>query len=178
MARVLAHKSRSPFLFEKYKITSTPSTIFLDLEGKDAGALGDTSVFNVAKLMNETADKINRIPAWAENREKGLETGKSAAIPTILFFQDGKEKSLAVEAMFGEKPLAEILGSFVWIKVKFDPKSDEAKKLGIEKFPALLVVDPRLDDPMAKLLKKIDAPKASAGLKTELDAVLKDWKKE
>ena len=59
-----------------------------------------------------------------------------------------------------------------------DPKSDDAKALGLSALPAMWIVNVRVEDPKARVVKKVTLPKSGAALKTELAAVLKSWKKD
>ncbi|HKS16640.1 MAG TPA: hypothetical protein VJU16_04955 [Planctomycetota bacterium] len=160
---------------KKYGVSGYPTFIFVGPDGKkvgdasrDAGAL--------VKQIDETAEKYNRSPKWAENEETATKAAKEGQLPLVILYRDEKPKSELAVQEFSAQPLAELYEKAVWVQRSIDVKSDEAKALGISAVPAVWIIDARIDDAKARILKKT-SPKG-ATLKTDLVAVLKSWKKE
>jgi len=159
---------------KKYGVSGYPTFIFVGPDGKkvgdasrDAGAL--------VKQIGETAAKFNRAPKWAENEETALKAAKEGQLPLVVYYRDDKPKSEQAELEFSAQPLAELYDKAVWVQKTLDVKSDEAKALGISSVPAVLILDARIDDAKARILKK-SSPKG-ATIKTDLASILKSWKK-
>jgi len=174
---VMADNGKLSKLSAKLKVSGIPDLRYFDPDGNEVGKMSDRSAGGMIKQINEIADKFNRAPKWAEDQDKGFDAARADGKPAIVYFGDASPKSQMSEKAFGELPLAELLGKFVWIKKSMDWKSDDAKKLGVSG-PALWVVDPKAEDPFAKPLKKLGLPKAGAALKGELGPILKSWKSE
>jgi hypothetical protein len=128
------------------------------------------------KQIGETAEKYNRAPKWAENEETALKAAKEEQKPLVIYYRDDKPKSELGEQEFSAQPLAELYDKAVWVQKTLDVKSDDAKALGISSLPAVWIIDARLDDAKARILKK-SSPKG-ATIKTDLAAILKSWKKD
>lgn len=153
-----------------------PTIVFTDGNGEEVARMKDRSAGGLSKQINEIADTHNRAPKWAEDQGKALEAGKSSDQPAALIFLDESPQSETAEKFLGEQALAELYPKFSWSRTRLTVKSEEAKKLGLTRLPALWIVDPRVEDPFAKPLKKISLPKAGKDLKSELSGVLKSWK--
>lgn len=175
----MADSGRHIWLFKKYGVSSMPTVLFLDSEGKKVADLKSREASDVMEQMNEIADKHNREPKWAETEDAAFSAGKEEQKPVLIFFHDNGPKTEPASKAFGELPLADLLDRFVWVKKSVDAKSDEAKKLGLSSsLPALWVVDPQAEEPMSDPLKKIRLPKSGANLKSELTSALKSWEKK
>jgi len=161
---------------KKFGVSGYPSIFLLKPDGTKA-AEGSRSSDAIIKQIDDTLTKFGRSPKWAESEESGAAAAKEAQKPLLVVYRDDKAKSESAISDFGAKPLAELYDKFVWVQKTLDVKSDEAKALGITAVPALWIVDARIDDAKARVLKKIALPKAAAGLKTEFEAILKSWKK-
>ena len=161
---------------KKYGVSGYPTFIFVGPDGKkvgdasrDAGAL--------VKQIGETAEKYNRSPKWAENLETATGTARQEQKPLVIVYRDDKAKSEAAIQEFNAQPVAELYGKAIWVQATIDPKSDEAKAMGLTSLPALWIVDARIEDAKTRVLKKTGSIK-SASIKTDLAAILKSWKKE
>lgn len=139
---------------------------------------GQTSAEVLAKEIKEVVAKHNRTPAWSEDEETAVATAKEEQKPLVLVYKDDTVKSDQAIPEFNVLPLAELYEKAVWLQRKIDVKSDEAKALGITSVPVLWIVDVRVADPQARVLKKVPLPKAGAGIKADLAGVLKTWKAE
>ena len=161
---------------KKYGVSGYPTFIFIGPDGKKVGDASRDAT-TLVKQIGETAEKYNRSPKWAENEETGTGTARQEQKPLVVFYRDDKAKSEAAEQEFNAQAVAEFYGKAVWVQKTIDLKSDEAKTLGLTALPALWIVDARVDDAKARVLKKTGTIKA-ATLKTDLAAILKSWKKE
>jgi predicted DsbA family dithiol-disulfide isomerase len=161
---------------KKYGVSGYPTFIFIGPDGKkvgdasrDAGAL--------IKQIGDVAAKYNRAPRWAESEETAVARAKEEQKPLLIVYRDDKPKSEQAVGEFSAQALVEFYDKAVWVQKTIDVKSDEAKALGITSVPALWILDPRIDDAKAQVLKKLGLPKGGAAIKTELASVLKTWKK-
>lgn len=160
---------------KKYGVSGYPTFIFVGPDGKkvqdasrDAGAL--------VKQIGEVATKYNRAPKWAESEEAALKSAKADQKPLVVYYRDDKPRSEAGEQEFSAQPLAELYEKAVWVQRTIDAKSDEAKALGVTTLPAVWIIDARVDDAKARILKKSSVKGAT--IKTDLAAILKTWKKD
>ena len=161
-------------IFKKYGVTGSPTLLFLKPDGTKVGVGGRDSA-GLIKQFGEIAEKYNRAPKWAENEETALKAAKEDQKPLVVYYRDDKPRSELALQEFSAQPLAELYEKAVWVQKTLDVKSDEAKALGISSVPAVWIIDARLDDAKARILKK-SSPKG-ATIKTDLAAILKSWKK-
>jgi hypothetical protein len=159
----------------KYGVSGYPTFIFIGPDGKKVGD-ASRDAGTLIKQIDETAGKWNRAPKWAESEEAAAAQAKESSKPLVIFFRDDKPKSEMAANEFGDKGLSELYEKAAWVVKTLEVKSDEAKALGITALPAVWIVDPRVDDAKARILKK-SSPKAST-LKSDLAGVLKSWKKD
>ncbi|HEU4338721.1 MAG TPA: hypothetical protein VFS19_01520 [Planctomycetota bacterium] len=159
---------------KKYGVSGYPTFIFIGPDGKKVGD-ASRNAEALIKQIDEIAEKYNRAPKWAESEEAALKSAKTDEMPLVIFYRDDKPKSALAEQEFSAQPVAELYGKAVWVQKTLDVKSDEAKALGIKTLPEVWIIDARVDDAKARLLKK-SAPRG-ATIKTDLAAILKTWKK-
>ena len=160
---------------KKYGVSGYPTFIFVGPDGKKVGD-ASREAGQLVKQIGETAEKYNRAPKWAANEESATAAAKEAQVPLVVYYRDDKPKSELALQEFSALPLAELYDKAVWVQKTIDVKSDEAKALGISAVPAVWIIDARVDDAKARVLKK-SSPKG-ATIKTDLAAILKSWKKE
>lgn len=173
--RWLLLAGKTDAVWKKFGVTGAPTLIFVDSTGKKVGT-GGRDAAGLIKQFTETAEKYGRAPKWAESEESASGDAKKDAKPLVVFYRDDKAKSESAEQEFSDKGLAELYDKAVWVQKTIDLKSDEAKKLGITALPAIWIIDARVDDAKARVLKK-SAPKG-ATIKSDLAAILKTWKKD
>jgi hypothetical protein len=174
LTRIMVISGKHDQIRKKFGVTSSPQIFFLSSDGKKV-AEGGRSSDGLIKQIDEIAQKYNRSPKWAESEESAVKTAKEEQKPLVVYYRDDKARSEQALQEFNLLPVADLYGKAVWVQRTIDVKSDEAKALGITSVPAVWIVDARVDDAKARVLKKI-APKAGT-LKTELGAILKSWKK-
>ena len=158
----------------QYGVKGYPTILFLDPDGKEVGKLGDRSPDAVIKQFAELADQHGRAGAWLE-WDKAVEKGKEEKKPVVLLFATAKPDSEALETAIGDDSLKDLREKFVF--GKSDVKSDVAKKFKVHGStqPVLLVVDPSLEKPEEKLVKKWTGKKTAKELKKDLEAALKKF---
>jgi hypothetical protein len=172
--RFLLLSGKTDAVWKKFGVTGAPTLIFVDPAGKKVGT-GTRDSAGLIKSFNEISEKYGRAPKWAENEETALKAAKEEQKPLVVYYRDDKQKSEQALSEFSVQPLAEFYDKAVWVQKTLDVKSDEAKALGISAVPAVWIIDARLDDAKARVLKK-SSPKG-ATIKTDLEAILKAWKK-
>ena len=164
-------------IWKRYGVSGAPTILFLSPDGKKVGEGGRDSAALI-KQIGEVAEKHARAPKWAASEEAAVAAAKEGSKPLVIVYRDDKPNSERALVEFGALSLAELYDKAVWVQRKLDLKSDDAKGLGIASLPALWVVDVRVEDPKARVLKKVSLPKAGSALKSELGSLLKGWKKE
>ena len=173
----MTFKGRHDMIRKKFDVTSSPTIFYLSSDGKKVDE-GQLSAEVMVKEINEVVEKHNRTPKWVEDEESAVATAKEEQKPLVVVYKDDKAKSDQAISEFNVLPLAELYEKIVWVQKKIDLKSDEAKALGITAVPVMWIVDVRVADPQARVLKKVPLPKPGAGIKTDLAAILKTWKGE
>jgi hypothetical protein len=173
--RFMVMAGKHDAVWKKYGVNSAPTVMFLDPSGKKVGDGGRDSA-GLIKQINEIAEKYNRSPKWAESEETATGEARQLEKPLVIVYRDDKPKSEAAIQEFNAQPVADFYTKAVWVQKTIDPKSDEAKAMGLTSLPAMWIVDARVDDAKARVLKKTGSIKA-ASIKTELAAILKSWKK-
>ena len=159
---------------KKYGVSGYPTFIFIGPDGKKVGD-ASRNAEALIKQIDEIAEKYNRAPKWTATEEEAVKAAKEGELPLVVFYRDDKPKSALAEQEFSAQPLAELYDKAVWVQKTLDLKSDEAKSLGISALPAVWIIDARVDDAKARIVKK-SAPK-SATIKSDLASILKSWKK-
>ena len=164
-------------VFKKYGVNSAPTVLFLGPDGKKVGEGGRESAALI-KQIGDIAEKHSRAPKWAASEEAATAAAKEGTKPLVIVYRDDKPNSDKALREFGALPMAELYDKAVWVQVKLDLKSDDAKALGITSLPTMWVVDVRVEDPKTRVVKKVSLPKAGSALKSELGSLLKNWGKE
>jgi hypothetical protein len=176
LTRIMTMKGRHDAVRKKYGVTESPTIQFLSSDGKLLDT-GSTGAELLAKQIHEIADKNNRYPKWAETEEAAVAAAKEEQKPLLIVYRDDKAKSDQAIPEFSVLPLAEYYEKVVFVQKTLDLKSEEAKTLEIDALPVLWILDVRVEDPKARVLKKVPLPKPGTGIRTDLAAVLKTWKK-
>ncbi len=158
----------------QFGIKGYPSIVFLDPDGKEVGKLADRSPDAVVKQFADLAEQHGRAGAWLD-WEKAVEKGKEERKPVALLFTTAKPDSEALETAIGDDSLQDLREKLVFGKA--DVKSDLAKKFKVHGStqPVLFVVDPNLEKPEEKLVKKWTGKKSVKELRKDLEAALKKF---
>ncbi|HEU4338719.1 MAG TPA: hypothetical protein VFS19_01510 [Planctomycetota bacterium] len=175
LTRIITYKGKHDMIRKKFDVTSSPTIFFLSSDGKKVDE-GRTSAEGLAKEINEVIEKYNRTPKWAADEETAVAAAQEEQKPLVVVYKDDKAKSEQAIPEFNVLPLADLYEKAVWLQRKIDVKSDEAKALGITAVPVMWIIDIRVADPQARVLKKVPLPKPGAGIKADLAGVLKTWK--
>ncbi len=176
LIRVLVDAGRDDRLFTKYGVTSMPTIIFLDPEGKQVGKLADRSPGGVETQFSEISSKHMRGPKWMPGSAEALAAGKSDGKPVVLLFADDKPRSQQFARLFADPSFkADLLEKCAFARVEFKKDSDECKKWKVSEAPTILIVDGTSEEP--KVLKTIKTARAADIRKDLEDAVKKVSKK-
>lgn len=177
VTRVMVFSGRHDAINKKFGVSQYPTVLFLKPDGSKIGTANQDTT-GLIKQIDEMLQKYGRSPKWMNSETEAAAEAKQDAKPLLVFYRDDGPKSDAAEKEFSTQPVSDLYGKAVWLVKRIDPKSDEAKALGITVVPAMWVVDPRIEDSKGAVVKKIALPKAGAALKSELSAVVKGWKKD
>lgn len=159
----------------KYGVRGYPTVIFVDSDGKEVAKLGGREADAVAKQFEDVAAQYSKAAAFVESWDDASAQAKEAGKTVVLFFSNGKADAEALEAAIGDDLLKDLQEKFVWCKVKLDSKSDLCKKFKVSgsSQSVLMVVDPSVEKPEDKPLKKWSGKKSAKELKKDLEAILK-----
>jgi hypothetical protein len=105
---------------------------------------------------------------WCRSFGAGLKRARRDGRPLVLLFLDANEASGKMVQRFYDAALAEAVGSVVLLRLDRRSNPEIALKAKVYRGPALLVLDPRqenpLNNPMKKLIGARDADKIRAVL--------------
>jgi len=177
VTRIMVFAGKHDAINKKFGVRSYPTVLFLQPDGSKIGTANQDSS-GLVKQVDEIVQKHGRAPKWVNSETEAADEAKKDGKPLLVFYRDDAAKSDNALKEFGTLPLSELYGKAVWLVKRIDPKSEDAKTLGITAVPVLWVVDPRIEDSKGAVVKKIALPKAGAALKGELSAIVKGWKKD
>ena len=174
LIRILVDAGKDDKLFSKYGVSSMPTIIFLNSEGKEAGRLNDRSPEGVKRQFEEIAAKNTRAPQWLSGAEAAISAAKSGPKPAVLFFFDDKPKSKAFQNLFSDPAFGvDLYEKAAFSKIEFKKDSDECKKWKVTEAPTLVIVDPAAEEGAALKILKGGAPKS---VRKEIEDAIKKIK--
>ena len=161
----------------KYKVRGYPTVIFTDSEGKEVERLRGRDGASVAGQIGGVAEKYAKAAAWAEYDEGTFGEAAEAKKPLLVFFTDGKRKSLAQEDVFIDPKLEKALESFLLVRHEISKECDICKGNRVRQGPAIYFMDPLAEEPSKKPLYKVTSYKSAKNLEGVLKMVFKRWEK-
>jgi len=139
---------------------------------KDVEAGGKSCGTALALL---SLDELGTIP-WIATTDEAIAASKESARPVLVFLTDGKKDGSDTEKAMRDPAVLELLQGFACVRVAITKDEPVCKKTKITYGCAILVVDPRVEDPLDKPLKKWTGMKSAKKLKEDLGKTLKEWK--
>ncbi|MDP6959524.1 MAG: hypothetical protein QF645_12020 [Planctomycetota bacterium] len=161
----------------QYKVRGYPTVIFTDSEGKEVERLRGRSGSAVAGQISSVAEKYTKAAAWAEYNEGTFGEAAEAKKPLLVFFTDGKRKSLAQEDVFIDPRLEKALESFFLVRHEISKECDICKGNRVRQGPAIYFMDPLAENPAKKPLYKVTSYKSAKSLEGLLKMSFKRWEK-
>jgi hypothetical protein len=114
---------------------------------------------------------------WRAPVDEALKAAKEESKPVLVFLSDGKKEGAETEKAMREPPVLELLQQFACIRVAISKDDPVCKKTKITSGCAILVLDPKAEDPFEKPLKKWTGRRSAKPLREDLAKILKDWGK-
>jgi hypothetical protein len=139
---------------------------------KDVEAGGKSCGTALALL---SLDELGTI-LWIATTDEAIAASKESARPVLVFLTDGKKDASDTEKAMRDPAVLELLQGFACVRVAIAKDDPVCRKTKITYGCAILVVDPRAEDPLDKPLKKWTGMKSAKKLKEDLGKTLKEWK--
>lgn len=166
-------------MIKAYDVTSYPTLVFCDPDGKSFGAVKDARPKGLDKLLKTMADKFPPMTAdnpvsmlkgmkYAEARVAGRKIGK----PIAAYFYDDSPPSRSVTTALADESVRKVLSKFVFAMVEYHRNSEEAAKFDVDRAPTILILDGALEKPETKPLARIGGSRSSRELVRDLEAAL------
>ena len=164
-------------LMKKYNVRGYPSVIYCDSKGEKVGEMPGRSPGAVAKSFKQLAEKHTLALPWVDKIEMGMEKAKEAKKPMILWVTDKKQPaSKVLEGTFFAEGVREQLKECVLVRVEFDRKNEDLKKIGCSRGPMLLVLNPSSENPN-KPVERLRKWKSPEQLGKKLEKAMKKFEK-
>ena len=113
---------------------------------------------------------------WRATVEEAVKAGKEESKPVFVWFTDGKKDAADTEKAMRDPQVFELFSRFACVRVAVSKDDPHCKREKIAYGCAILVVDPKAEDPFAKPLRKWTGKRGPRTMKDDLSKVLKDWK--
>jgi hypothetical protein len=113
---------------------------------------------------------------WRATVDEAVKAGKEESKPVFVWFTDGKKDAADTEKAMRDPGVFELFSKFTCVRVAISKDDPHCKREKIAHGCAILVIDPRTEDPFAKPLKKWTGKRGAKSMKDDLTKVLKDWK--
>ena len=126
-------------------------------------------------LVLLSLDELGTI-LWRATVDDALKAATEESKPVLLFITDGKKDGADTEKSMREAGVFELLQKFVCVRVAITKDDPVCKKTKITYGCAILVLDPKGEDPLEKPLKKWTGRRSAKPLKDDLSKILKAWK--
>ncbi len=161
----------------KYKVQGFPTVVYVDPDGKQIKEMGSREGGAITKEIEGLAAKYPGKPTmWAPSRKIALEAAKKAKKPVAIYLADEKDDLIKLTAKL-TKDLGDRKTKFAWVLET--AKEATLKELGVESAPAVVVLNPAVDEPTKEPVAKIaikEDDKADV-LNKALDEAVKSMKK-
>lgn len=141
-------------LLAKYKIQGYPTVIYTDAEGAPIREMQSRDASAIVKDIETVAGKVAFRPTiWQPSIAFAREIGRRARKPVAVYVVDPKADLLKVNAKL-MKELGDRKTKFLWVLESGQPAM--LKKHQLDSAPAVLVLDPKAEEPLARIPVKED----------------------
>ncbi len=115
---------------------------------------------------------------WSKSVTAGLSRARRLGRPLVLLFLDQNEASAKMVRLFYESALADTVGSVVLLRLDRRSHPPVALRAKVYRGPALLVLDPRREEPLRNPLKKIIGGRDVSKVRAVLDKAIAEFSAE
>lgn len=165
-------------LSERYGVRGYPTVLFCDPSGRPIERLKSHDAKAVAAQMREIVARPSGPPreaapdapraAFEGDLGKAQLHAQKTSRPLIAFFHDDSPASTSVAEALTSPELRPTLGRFVVWGGSYVKGSKEAEQLGVDRAPAIVVLDAALAKPQDKPLARIFGSRSARELERDL----------
>jgi len=168
-----SERGQNEDLLKKYGVQGFPTVIYADPDGKQIKEMDSRDAGTIVKDIDNLSKKHPGRPSiWQSSTKAAVDLGKQVKKPVAVYLAEPKEDLAKLTAKL-MKDLGDRKTKFLWVLEL--GKDDVLKKYAVDAAPAVVVLDPKADEPLAKIPVKAD-DKADV-LNKALDDAAKQFKK-
>ena len=165
----------------RFEVGGFPTTAFADPEGKPLGELATQEADAMAAEIAKIARRHPGRPVlWARSQEAGVATARAAEKPLAIYFHDGKQDLIEAQDRVRKLTGSTRADKFTWVEMAATNDDKDPWKVKYEYYdlPAVVILDPRPEDPMKRVLSlfEIYAKSKPATVQQKVDKALKKYK--
>jgi hypothetical protein len=136
-------------LLAKYNVRGYPTVIYTDADGAQLREMQNRDAPGIVKDIETVAGKVAPRPTiWQPSIAFAREIGKKGKKPIAVYFVDPKADLAKVHLKL-MKDLGDRKTKFLWVLESGQEQS--LKKHQLESAPAVIVLDPKADEPLARI---------------------------
>jgi len=159
-------------LLARYKVKGYPTVIYADADGNPLREMNSRDAADLIKDIDAAVGKVVPQPTiWQPSAAAAREIAKKSKKPVAIYYVDPKADLQKFNAKL-MKDLGERKTKFFWV---LEAGTEALRKYELSAAPAVVVIDPKTDEAVAKIPLK-DDDKADV-LNKALDEAAKQLKK-
>jgi hypothetical protein len=159
-------------LVKKFSITSFPSLVLFDRDGKILGDVPQRDGPGLAAALHKLNDAMDLLPAFPEDLEAALAAARTQKRPLMVYFYDSSPACLALNRSLLDPELKPLYPKFGAARVPMKRGSPLCSKYDVDHAPTLLVLNPLLPKPEEKPLARITTSRSPRELRRDLEESL------
>jgi len=168
-------------LRSRFGVDGFPAAAFADPEGKPLGEISDLEADAVAGQIAKVAKRHpGRTVLWARSQEAAIATARAAEKPLAVYFHDGKQDLIEAQERVRKLTGSTRADKFTWIEIAATNEDKDPWKVKYEYYdlPSVVILDPRPDDAMKRVLSlfEIYSKTKPAKIQEKVDRALKKYK--
>jgi hypothetical protein len=159
-------------LVKKFSITSFPSLVLFDRDGKLLGDVPQRDGPGLAAALHKLNDVMDLLPAFPEDLEAALTAARTKKRPLMVYFYDSSPACLTLNRSLLDPELRPLYPQFGAARVPMKRGSPACSKYDVDHAPTLLVLNPLLPKPEEKPLARITTSRSPRELRRDLEESL------
>jgi len=168
-------------LRSRFGVEGFPTAAFADPEGKPIGELSSQDADGMAAEIAKMAKRHPGRPVlWARSQDAAIATARAAEKPLAVYFHDGKQDLIEAQEKVKKLTGSTRADKFTWFEMTAtnDDKDPWKVKYEFYDLPAVVILDPRGDDAMKRVLAlfEVYAKSKPAKIQEKVDRALKKYK--
>lgn len=165
-------------LSNRYGVSSSPTVIFCDPEGRPLERLGTADPASIAAQIRRNVARVSgkeippaSAPPPRDYSPQALEASKAAGRPLLILFYDDSPASKATLEALADPILKPHWISFLVAKASFRKGDTLCARLKVDKAPTILVLDGSLEKPEENPIARIAGSRTAPEILQELNLV-------